>query len=157
MKNKILTTLLLLHLSMIFLGTGLVDFSKVPSGLHGPIAWYLAISGGHPYNFFSPDIPTQVIVRCYITDTNGLETMETFGETKNTYELRTNYLFQLLDNVGDPETAAKIAAHACFKRHAGARSVRVSIGRFVVPSVKDYKRGEKSSISEFYTQTFAHE
>lgn len=157
MRNKLLTFLLALHLFVVFLGTGLVDFSAVPRAMQGPVSYYLAICGGHPYNFFSPDIPKQVVVNCYITDSSGAEHTEAFAEKKNSYQLRANYLFQLLDNINDPQTAARLAARDCFKRYKGAAKVRIEIGRYIVPPVEDFKQGKKAGIASIYTQTFTHE
>lgn len=149
--------LLSLHLLLIFLGTSLFDFGKIPSALQSPIAFYLAITGGHPYNFFSPDIPTQIVVRCFITEADGQIKTETFDRKSNIFQLRANYLFQMLTNGGNPEASAEIAAHYCVSRHPNARSVRVSIDRFMVPPIEEYKKGKQCSYSELYTQTFLHE
>jgi hypothetical protein len=157
MRNKIISLLLVLHLSVIFMGTCLIDFGKIPVVLQAPIVWYLAVTGGHPYNFFSPDVPSQIVVRCYITDSAGKIEMETFDRNTNTFELRSNYLFQLLDNNGDQEAAANIAAHYCFAHHHNAKSVRVSINKFMVPSIHEYKTGKHCYYSELYTQDFTHE
>ena len=157
MKKSIIIALLALHLLLIFLGTSLFDFGKVPSVLQSPIAFYLSLTGGHPYNFFSPDIPTQIVVRCYITEADGQIRTETFDRKSNIFQLRANYLFQMLTNGDNPEAASQIAANYCFTRHTAARSVRVSIDRFIVPSVEDHKQGKQCSFSELYTQTFPHE
>ena len=156
-KNKIIAIFLALHLIIILLGTSLVDFSRVPAILHAPISYYLALIGGHPYIFFSPDIPTQIVIDCYVTDTSGRVTTEHFDRKSNTFQLRSNYLFQILANDDDPETAAQIASRYCFRCHPAAKSVKVSIGRFIVPSLRDYKQGHQCSFSELYTQTFTHE
>ena len=157
LRKNIVIFLLSLHLILIFLGSSLFDFGKVPLALQPSIATYLALTGGHPYNFFSPDIPTQIIVKCYITETDGQITMETFDRKSNIFQLRANYLFQLLDNAGDNETAARLAAHYCFRQHSNTRSVRVSVGKFIVPSIDEYKQGKQCSYSELYTQTYLHE
>ena len=156
-KNKIIAVFLTLHLIIILLGTSLVDFARVTAILHAPISYYLALTGGHPYNFFSPDIPTQIVVDCYMTDTSDKVMAEHFDRKSNTFQLRSNYLFQILANDDDPETAALIASRYCFRRHPAAKSVRVSVSRFVVPSTLDYKQGKQCSFSELYTQTFTHE
>ena len=98
----------------------------------------------------------QIVVRCYIVDTAGKTSVIHFDKNTNTFELRTNYVFQLLNNTDDPETAADIAAKYCFRKCKDAASVRVSIGKWVVPSIEEYKAGKSSSFAEIYTQTFKH-
>ena len=157
MKNRLISILLIIHLFLIILGTNLVDFAKVPAFLRSPVGFYLALTGGHSYASFSPDIPTQIVVRCYITDRTGQVLTRTIEKKANTFDLRANYLFQFLDNVSDLETAGKLAADHCFKTYPDAVSVRVSIGRFIVPKITEYKAGRKSNFAELYTNTFDHE
>jgi hypothetical protein len=157
MRRKTINFLLILHLSIIFLGTSLFDFAKVPPLFQTPVIYYLAMTGGHPYNFFSPDIPTQTLVNCYITEKDNKVDTLTFDKNTNTFELRLNYLFQLLDNNEDMETATQIASDYCFRTFINAESVHVSIDKFIVPSIQAYKQGKKATLSELYTQTFTHE
>ena len=156
MKKKLVIFILGIHLLLIVAGTSMVDFEKIPEVLQKPIGYYLAMTGGHPYNFFSPDIPMQIVVKCYILDTAGRLSVIHFDKNTNTFELRTNYVFQLLNNTDDLETAADIAAKYCFRQCKDAASVRVSIGKWVVPSIEEYKVGKSSNFAEIYTQTFKH-
>jgi len=156
-KNKIIAVFLTLHLIIILLGTSLVDFARVPAILHAPISYYLALTGGNPYSFFSPDIPTQIVVDCYMTDISGRVTTEHFDRKSNTFQLRANYLFQILANDDDTETAAQIASGYCFRKHPAARYVRVSISRFIVPSIQDYKQVTQCSFSELYSKTYTND
>ena len=157
MKKKVIIVLLCIHLLLLYTGTSLFDFSKLPASLQPAVSYYLSLVGGHPYNFFSPEIPTQTVVRCTIHKSDGSTYTETLEKFTNSFELRSTYLFQILDDAEGYETAAKIAAHYCFKEHPDARSVDVSIGRFVVPDINDYKQGVGNSFSEVYIQNFPHE
>jgi hypothetical protein len=140
------------------MGTGLFDFGKIPAALQPTVAWYLSLVGGHNYSFFSPDIPTQTIVKCEIIYKSGDTSTVAFEESINSFTLRSTYLFQLLSDNHDYETAAKIADRYCFGiGGVNTRTVRVSIGKFIVPSIADYKAGKPYGFSELYTETFTHE
>jgi hypothetical protein len=157
MKKKIIITLLAAHLLLLYAGTRFFDFGKIPTALQSPIIIYLSIVGGHNYAFFSPDIPTQILVRCKMTYMDGHTEYLNFDSVANTYQLRSNYLYQILDNEEGYETTAKIAANYCFKQHANARTVKVSVSRYIVPSIQDYKAGKGSRIDELFSYNFTHE
>lgn len=157
MRKKLIICLLGLHLLVFFSASSLINFGSLPDVYQKAAVHYLAVTGGHPYNFFSPDIPKQIVVKCFITDSTGKSYMETFDKNTNTFELRANYLFQLLDNGDDPESAVQIAARYCFGHHRSAEKVKVSIGKFIVPSIAAYKKGVACSFSEIYSETFPHE
>ena len=157
MRKKLIICLLGLHLFVFFSATSLVNFGRLPVAYQSAAIHYLAVTGGHPYNFFSPDIPNQIVVKCLIIDSAGKSYTETFDKNTNTLELRANYLFQLLDNGDDPETAAQIAAQYCFRHYKSAEKVKVSIGKFIVPSVADHEKGVACSFLEIFSETFPHE
>jgi hypothetical protein len=155
MKKKLIIFLLALHLLLIFMGTNLWDFSKVPVSLKTPIMYYMSLIGGHNYAFFSPDIPPQTIVRCEIVYKSGESRFVNFDNTHNTFALRADYVFQLLSSNSDYETAAEIAARYCInKSPIHTQLVKVSIGTFIVPSVEDYKAGKTPTFSELYSEDF---
>lgn len=156
MKRAIIITLLCLHLIFIFLGTSLVDFAWVPEAIRPPISLHLSLTGGHSYAFFSPEIPKQIIVSCRTIDSSGLAYTDSFGAVSDTRDLRTNYLFQLLNNENENEAAARIAADICFKKYPHASFVQIAISRVIVPTVQAYKQGQRNTLAELYSETFYH-
>jgi hypothetical protein len=155
MKKKLIIFLLALHLLLIFVGTSLFNFSKIPVSLQAPVIYYLSLIGGHNYAFFSPDIPPQTIVRCEIKYKSGGSRTITFDRTSNTFALRADYVFQLLSSNSDYETAAQIAARDCINiSPPRTQQVKVSIGTFIVPSVEEYKAGKRPTFSELYSEDF---
>lgn len=155
MKKKLITFLLALHLALILVGTSLFDFGRVNDIFQGPISYYLSLTGGHNYAFFSPDIPAQTIVKCKIIYKSGESHIISFESTSTTFDLRTDYLFQLLSSNSDYETAAKIAARYCINiSPASTKLVKVSIGTFEVPTIEEYKNGQTATFSELYSEDF---
>lgn len=165
MKKGIIIFLLASHLFLFFMGTSFFNFDRVPEKLQALVIYYLSITGGHSYNFFSPDIPQQVLVTCTVTDSNGSLFdshgkfhMEHFGSTENTYELRSDYFFQSISNNGDYEAAGEVAIHHCLKKYPKAKAIEVVFSRYSAPDIVDFKEGHgRGSLNHFYTKNYTRE
>ena len=157
MKKKLIIFLLAMHLLFIYMGTQLFSFGLLPPRVQLGVMYYLSLVGGHPYSFFSPDIPSQTIVTCLVTDSAGEAHTITFDQSRNTLELRSTYTMQLLADNHDYETITQLAHNYCAARYGHARKIQVSIGRYVAPMMEEYKAGKRGGIKEQYEQTFPNE
>ena len=157
MKKKIIICLLALHLCLIYAGTRIFDFEKVPAAMRGAVTYYLSLVGGHDYAFFSPDIPTQVLVRCQVIYPDGHSELVSFDHVGNTFQLRSNYVFQIFDAPDSYDVSGRIASDYCFAQHPNANKVKVSIDRYIVPSIQEYKNGKGYGLDELYTHIYTHE
>lgn len=158
MNKWFIGILLCAHLLLLCLGTDLFDFGKVPRRLRPFVLHYLALCGGHPYAFFSPEVPKEILVECRVLKSDGQIEIIRFGSGASSTELRETYLYQFLNNSSAIETTGPLlAAHYCFLKYPMARSVQVSIRILKIPTIAASRAGTQASMEELVHQDFAHD
>ena len=157
MKKLLITSLLAIHLIILYLGSNLFDLRRLPLRMQAPLNIYFAGVGATTYGFFAIDYTSQPVVKCYILETDNTIKEEAFGLEEASYEFKSGLPFEILYSQGAYELAARLAADHCYRTHPSAKVVKISLGQYQVPSTTEYKAGKKCSFSEYYNGTYLHE
>jgi hypothetical protein len=157
MKRILIISFLVLHLTIIYLGSNLFDLRWLPLPMQAPIGIYFAGVGATNYNFFAINITSQPVVKCYILGADNDLKEDAFGLEEASYEFKAGLPFEILYFQHAYEVAARLAADDCYRKYPDAKVVKISLGHYQVPSVAEYNAGKQCSYSEFYTGTYLHE
>ncbi|MBS1596454.1 MAG: hypothetical protein JST90_19235 [Bacteroidetes bacterium] len=147
--------LLAVHLLLICTGSRIFDFSWLPAVLQQPDIYYLSLTGGHPYSFFSPDIPPQYLVSAVITDSSGAMTQLEMNSSSNAAGLRIVAAIQLLCDNEDYKTLGEIVSRYYRQLYPGSRTIAVTISRYLPPACCAATRAPTAL--ELYKKEYAYE
>jgi len=110
--------------------------------------------GGHGYAFFAPDIGSQNIAKSFTLLENGELVVDAYGSGENSFEVRMSSFIHSMHNSQVPELTARILSSYCFGKYENSKLVSVSLGKYAVPEIEEFKAGEQASYQEYYMGTF---
>ncbi len=154
LKKGIVSILLSFHLLLVFTGTRIFDFGRLPEWLQHPTIFYLSLTGGHPYSFFSPDIPAQYIVTTTLTDSSGHAYYRIMDRSTSTAGLRIMASIQLMCDNEDYETLAAIVAKYQRAQNPDTKKIVVTISKCLAPPPGTYG---SSSDQELYKSEYRYD
>jgi hypothetical protein len=136
----------------------LAEDLEVSNPLRQSVALYTHAAGTHSgYSFFAPNVPSsyKVVFEFHFPDGNVEYDLPEIG-TEAT-GLRLGNLLDFIGHTRYPglrEFMLRRLAYASWRQHPNATSVRTVFGVITVPSVADYKNGERESYDVLYAYDF---
>lgn len=109
------------------------------------------------YSFFAPEIGSELKLKFELMDSNETDQLEAGSNREAELKIVT-LAYLLSDAIEDPKKRQKIAASFAGKilaRHPNAKTVRVVIESYELPSMQDYREGKREDWKFFYQATFA--
>src|SRR5262249_50739225 len=147
------------HLLLVVCGAA--GLSLLPDGT-GPgkaLRWYGAMSGSdNGYGFFAPGVASQFRATFTLSDGAGRGWTDTLeGEPNPEVTLRIRSIVGLFAEGGlGPALAASWAAKL-FGRHPDARHLLVRVEAYDLPTMAEYRDGERPRWQPIYEATFARD
>ena len=162
MKTKMafLATLILFHFSVIVIG---VVKPNVDASLPvwQVLNWYGKITGASAsYSFFSPNIPREVVFQFTIHNKDKTVLETTLQKTANNeVNARVGNILRMVPRSFKSKNivrslAASLTA-SMFKTYPEAATIDFKSVIFVLPSMEQYREGERSKTAKLYSASFA--
>jgi hypothetical protein len=109
----------------------------------------------YSFGFFAPDIPNPVVAEVTTVHYDGAENVRTFGggTTELDHRIQTMMAFFTVVDT-DNLHAASLAAYA-FGRDDSVEKVKVSLRCYVLPTMAQYRAGQKPDVREYYAGLYA--
>lgn len=106
--------------------------------------------GGHGYSFFSPDVGYQNAAKVFILTQQDSLITEAFGDNKSHLDARISSFIHSAYNIQVFELNARLLSAYVFGMHPDAKVVEISLGKYIIPDLKDYTANSESHFSEYY-------
>jgi hypothetical protein len=125
-----------------------------------PLGWYAALSGADSeYGFFAPGVGSQLRADFEITGADGRQVSEELiPNLDREVSLRVGNIIGIFwDEIDDEQSRRSIAASwagTVLARHPGARQVKVVLRAYDLPSMAEYRSGERPQWTPFYQAVF---
>lgn len=159
MLRSFLFFLMIMHMCLTVAGIFKVDWKDFKV-IGVALAFYSNISGADSsYGFFSPDVPSQLNVEFIVSDGKGREVADTLeSRAPRDIALRYGNMIRLFLNfVKDTESRRSLAASwaaEMYRRYPWAEIVEIKVQSVQLPSMHDYKAGQRITLTEVYSGRF---
>jgi hypothetical protein len=158
LKTALQATGLFFHFAIVFYGAATVHVKQRADNASTLLVNYRILTGaGEGYGFFSPDVPNQIVATAKYIDESDREITENFGFVKREAELRLNSLMYAFRKLETYDLQARCLAAYVLGHQPQANQVEITLSEFEVPSMKEFRLGERPRPQEFYRGTFARD
>jgi hypothetical protein len=160
MKRALLISAAALHLSLIVISMTKPKVDPHNSFWHA-LSWYGKLTGASAtYSFFSPDIPRELVFHftIYNPDQTSFET--TIQQTANNeVDARLGNILRMIPKSYEHREivrsmAASLSA-SMFRSYPDAAKVGIRTELFLLPSMADFRNGNRASLMPVYSAVFA--
>jgi len=159
-KRTLICSLAVLHLAL--MGFSMTN-PKVDS--HNPfwrtVNWYGKLTGASAtYSFFSPDIPRELVFHFTVYEPGQVPFETTIQKTANN-EVNArlgNILRMIPKSYEHREIVRSMAASlsaSMFRSYPDAQKIGIRTDLFLLPSMADFRRGDRASLMPVYSAVFA--
>lgn len=148
------------HLVLVFLGALQADINFHSSSINEALRIYQAYTGADSgYDFFAPDVGTQLRASFEVTDQKG-EVQSTVFDNPQDKEISLrigNIVNMFWSEDYDEDTQRALAASwasAISRRYPAAKKVRLRIQEYDLPTIQEYNEGLRPKWNDYYMATF---
>jgi len=157
MRQRLVAVLALLHLGFVVASVS-IDFRGLPSGLPRQGAYtYCNLSGTfRDYTFFAPGVASALKTGFLVEDSaGGAPTMVVFGSESREVSFRYGSLMRSgMNDERGRDLFAQSWAALILGNDPGAANVTVMVERMIVPSMDEYRRGQRPQWAAVYAGKF---
>jgi hypothetical protein len=157
MRQRLMATFALLHLGFVVASVS-INFGSLPSGLprQGALT-YCNLSGTfRDYTFFAPGVASALKAGFLVEDAGGgAPTLVTFGSESREVSFRYGSIMRSgMNDERGRDLFAQSWAALILGNEPGAANVTVMVERMVVPSMDEYRRGQRPQWAAVYAGKF---
>ncbi len=135
---------------------GVAEFTPSSEPLKSILSIYGGWSGNEGgYGFFAPSIPNQVMVYVTSIDARGHLQRGEFHVEPGEPDLRLMSLVFFLSKLQLNDLLARTVAAYALGTRPNTERVVVDVGKYVVPSMVEMRRGRQCHVDFYYSGTFA--
>ena len=102
------------------------------------------------YGFFAPNVANQLITTVTAEDVRGNHTVIPFGGTGSETERRVSTMMMVFANARCPQMHGLSLAAYTLGKNPAARTVTVDICQRRLPTMAEYRQGQRPSLEEVY-------
>lgn len=154
-RQKIATAFVVAHVLLVACGAAGFYPGKDAGLLGKCFTIYGHFTGSsNGYGFFSPNVADQLVTRVTAEDFRGVRRVKQFGGRDTETDRRISTMMMVFANINNPQLHGLSLAAYTLGRNPSARTVTVAIYHRCLPTMAEYRQGERPSLEEIYRGTY---